>query len=455
MLIVTKFGGTSVGDADAIKRAASIITDLAKDSRVIVVVSAMAGVSDSLLDMVSGEKKDPAEIDSFIKSLGNKHLEAVDQSEIPDASNVTEKINKLLDNLRKDLEHLYSGSSETHEKYTILGYGEKLSATILTAVINARRPASCHFGDDNLIITDNYFRDASPIMPETEPAIRGTLIPVLENDVIPVITGYIGTTRDGRTTTLGRGSSDYIASVIGAVLDADEIQIWTDVDGVLTADPGIVPDARLLDRISYMEANELAYYGAKVLHPNTISPAVMKNIPIRIKNSTNPDSPGTLITDKVEVTPALPTAITSKKDVILIDVNSAAMVDAFGYLSRIFDVFRKFNVSVDMVSTTEISVSVTIDKFYSGKLEPVIEELGKIARVRVMKDKALICVIGEGLESAAGLTGRVFSAMGEMGVNIYCISMGALEMNVSFVVDLEVADDVIRTLHEMFFSKSD
>ena len=452
MITVVKLGGTSVGDSKGFRNAVSIITGVAETSNVVVVVSAMSGVSNKLSEIVETTDKSTADIENLISDLRSKHFEAIDSILTIKRESVKLLINGRLDELSDLLANYMSGNIEAHDKYRIMSFGEKLSAPILSGAVSEVRPSTFHYGDDGLIFTDGYFKNAECLTAETEAALRKRLIPELEAGIIPVLTGFIGSTLDGRTTTLGRGSSDYIASIVGASLGAEEIQIWTDVDGVLTADPRIVADARLLDRISYSEANEMAYFGSKVLHPKTIAPATQKKIPIRIKNSRNPESPGTLIIDRVERTKGIPTAITCKKDIILIDLHSTAMLAAYGYLASIFEVFRNFRVSVDMISTTEVSVSLTIDNLHEKVLEPVVEELAKFARVRAMKNKSLICVIGEGLKSAPGRTGRIFNCLGEHGININCVSMGALEMNVSFVVDSSVTDRAVQLLHHEFFS---
>jgi aspartate kinase len=453
MITIVKLGGTSVGDSQSIKNAVSIITGIARTSMVVVVVSAMAGVSNELSDMIESTSNGAAEIEQFISKLRARHSSVIDSTVLKENKTVKSVIENLLIELSELLLKLFSGTFETHVKYSIMSMGEKLSAPVLSAAINEVQPSSYHYGDDRLVFTDSYFKSANCLTIETEMALKARLLPEVENGIIPVLTGFIGCTVDGRTTTLGRGSSDYLASIVGAALNAAEIQIWTDVDGILTADPRVVEGASLIDKISYSEAYEIAYFGAKVLHPKTITPAVQKKIPIRIKNSRNPDSPGTLIISKVERTTGKPTAITCKKDIILIDLHSTAMVAAYGYLAGIFEVFKTFSISVDMISTTEVSVSLTIDNLHKGSLEPVLEELGKFARVRAMKNKALICVIGEGLKSSPGLTGRIFSCLGDNGININCISMGASEMNISFVVDNSETDRAIRILHEALFSE--
>lgn len=451
MVIIVKLGGTSVGSGKLIKSAAGTIAKISENNRIAVVVSAMSGVSDALVRAAESGFKSKRKIEEFIKELESKHLSACNAALDKSKDEVLKAVQVQLKRLKDALIGIHTAGLETHEKYWVIAFGEKLVAPILSAAISEMKPSTYHYGDSGLILTDNYFKSATALMQQTTAAVRNKLLPEMAAGTIPVITGFMGCTEDGRTTTLGRGSSDYIASILGVALDADEIQIWTDVDGMLTGDPCIVKNPALIKEISYNEAGEMAHFGAKVLHPKTIAPAVSREIPIRILNSRNPDGPGTLIVKSVERTPGKPTAITSKKGIVLIDLHSTAMLDAHGFLARIFDVFEQFGVSVDMVSTTEVSVSLTVDKIYEDRLEPVVEELGKIARIKVVKDKALVCVIGEGMKSAPGLIGQVFSCLGENGINVNCISMGALEMNLSFVIENSDADKAFTALHEFYF----
>ena len=452
-MLIVKLGGTSIKSGAHIKSAAESIAGMKNNNGIVVVVSAMAGVSDALVKAAESGFKSKRMIDEFIRELKDKHSKACETALTQSKSSVLGVINSQLKLLKDALVGIHTTGLETHEKYWVIAFGEKLSAPILSGAIADITPSTCHYGDDGLIITDNYFRNAKPLMQPTEVAARERLLPELEKGIIPVVTGFMGCTIDNRSTTLGRGSSDYIASILGSVLDAEEIQIWTDVDGMLTANPHIVKNPELIREISYNEAAEIAYFGAKVLHPKTISPAVLKNIPIRIINSAKPDSPGTLIVRSVERPIGNPTAITAKKDIVLIDLHSTVMLDAHGFLSGIFDVFKQFSVSVDMVSTTEVSVSLTIDRLHEDRLEPVVEELGKIARVKFVKEKALVCVIGEGMKSAPGLIGCIFACLGENKINVNCISMGASETNLSFVIENDDADNAIRLLHDRFFGE--
>jgi aspartate kinase len=449
MTTVLKFGGTSVGDGETIRELVSVVRKTAEDGSVAVVVSAMSGVSNSLLSAAdSAPSWGEAEINDFAGSLRRRHIEA---SEIAVAKNrdaLIEAIDKVIGDLRDTLPSLRSRTVTPESIAKIAAYGEKLSAPIVSAAIADWIPSEYHYGDDCLIITDDNFLNAEPLMTATRKAVRKKLIPQLEGNTIPVVTGFMGCNRSGQTTILGRGSSDHISAILGACLDAREVQIWTDVDGLLTADPKIVESAKLIKRISFNEASELAYFGAKVLHPKTVLPAMQKDIPIRILNLRNRQCPGTLIVNTIGEPEHVVTAITVKKGITLIEILSTKMLAAYGFLARIFGVFAKYKVSVDMLSTTEVSVSLTIDQGYEGEVESFIDDIRKIANVEVMRDKALVCVIGEGMKSVPGIAGRIFSCLGANGINVKCISQGALQINISFVVDSSEADRAVRLLHD-------
>ncbi|MCK5139508.1 MAG: aspartate kinase, partial [Thermodesulfovibrionia bacterium] len=267
-------------------------------------------------------------------------------------------------------------------------------------------------------------------------------------DHVPVVTGFIGKTTAGEITTLSRGGSDYTASIIGAATDSDEIQIWTDVDGIMSTDPKIVKDAKTIAKLSFDEASELAIFGAKVLHPKSIIPAMEKNIPVRVLNTYNPEGKGTIVTPKAEKTDKVMKAIACKKGISLVNVTSTRMLNAHGYLARVFDIFRDYQKSVDMISTSEVSISMTIND--SNGMDKIVKDLEGIAKVKTEDNKAIICVVGEGLKHTKGLAGKVFSTVGKAGVSIEMISQGASEINISFVVDEEDADKTINALHQEF-----
>ncbi len=452
MITVLKFGGTCVGNGANIKATAAVVRKAAERSRVAVVVSAMSGVSSSLLNAVESAPQNSRDaIRDFVEGLRKRHIEACEVATPDGAPAIIDLINCRLDGLTETLLEVHERGLSAGTKDMVAAIGEKLSAPIVSGAIAGSIPSEYYYGDDGLIITDDNFMHAEPLMELTGCAIRERLLPTLERGIVPVITGFMGCTRDGRTTILGRGSSDYISAILGACLDADEIQIWTDVDGLLSANPEVVDNPRLIERISFNEASEMAYFGAEVLHPKTLLPAMQKNIPIRTLNLMNPGSGGTLILKTIEKQDRIVTGVTAKRGITLVEIISTKMLEAYGFLSRIFEIFSKYGVSIDMVSTTEVSVSLTIDRGYEWKLDAVVEELQTFARVKVLKDRALVCVIGEGMKSVPGIAGRIFSCMGKNNINVECISQGALEINISFVIDNSEADRAVKLLHGEFF----
>jgi aspartate kinase len=273
------------------------------------------------------------------------------------------------------------------------------------------------------------------------------LQPLLQAGKMPILGGFIGAAKSGATTTLGRGGSDYTAALVGAALGAREIQIWTDVTGVLTSDPRVVPQARTIARLSYSEAAELAYFGARVLHPKTIQPAVELNIPVRICNSRAPEEPGTMVSSQTEISPKTVKAIAHKKGITVLQVSSARMLGAYGFLRALFRIFDHHRMVVDVVTTSEVSVSLSIDS--TGNLPELLAELEQLGSVEIEDRRAIICVVGEGLRSAPGIAAQVFSAIGD--VNISLISQGASKINLTFIVEQDRADEVVARLHAAFF----
>ncbi|MEI8255152.1 MAG: aspartate kinase, partial [Deltaproteobacteria bacterium] len=303
------------------------------------------------------------------------------------------------------------------------------------------------------MITDDNFGGAEPLK-SSEEAIRESLLRACEV-CVPVVTGFIGKTADGRVTTLGRGGSDYSAALLGAAIGAHEIEIWTDVDGVMSSDPRVVPAARTIPCLSFSEAAELAYFGAKVLHPKTILPAVQRAIPVRVLNTFKPDAPGTVITSSgAGIDPANPVrAIASKSGITVVQMVSSRMLLAHGFLARIFEAFARHKVVVDLVTTSEVSVSATVDR--EDGLADAIAELRGFAEVSVVRQRALVAVVGLGVGETVGVAGRVFSALGEAGIAVDMISQGASRVNLSMVVADDACDRAVRTLHERLFPLAD
>jgi aspartate kinase len=303
----------------------------------------------------------------------------------------------------------------------------------------------------DFIITDDRFTAATPDMPEIDIRAREVLKPLLAQHRLPVAQGFIGATRSGTTTTIGRGGSDYSAALIGAALDAEAIEIWTDVDGLMTADPRVVPAARRIRVISFAEASELSFFGAKVLHPSTVLPAVEKGIPVHIYNTRNPACEGTLIVAEPRASKNVIKSIAFKRGVTIVNVASTRMLLAYGFLRTIFDVFERHETSVDVVTTSEVSVSMTLDD--PDRLDAIKRDLGGIGEVTVEREKAIVCVVGDNLKFTPGVAARLFKSIESTNVNM--ISQGASEINVTFVIDDREVERVVRLLHDEFFAEAD
>jgi aspartate kinase len=352
-------------------------------------------------------------------------------SELEEYSNLVTRIATIREVTSETMDHVQS-------------FGERMSAKIVAAhLTSVGMEAEAHNAYDVGFISNDDYGNAEPLK-ETEAQLRGHLS---NKKAVPVITGFIAKNKAGKITTLGRGGSDYTAAIIGAAVKAEEIQIWTDVNGVMTTDPKIVKEAQTIPEISFEEASELAFFGAKVLHPKTIIPAIEKNIPVRVLNTYEPDHPGTVIVKKTKPTKEAVKAIACKKNNILMNIASLRMVNAYGFLAKIFEVFKKYNRSVDMIATSEVSVSLTVDD--DEDLDKIQEELKKIAEVLVEKGKSIICVVGDGMHHSHGVVARVFSAL--KNIRIEMISAGASEINISFIVDNKDADKAVQLLHKEYF----
>ncbi len=333
----------------------------------------------------------------------------------------------------------------------VLSFGEMLSSELLAELLKQRGLNAQHVDARRCIVTDDQYTCALPLMPETLFKAHDALTPLIEQGFVPVLGGFIASTQEGTTTTLGRGGSDYTAALIGAALTAGEIQIWTDVTGVLTADPRVVPEAQTVERLSYAEASELAYFGAKVLHPKTIQPAIEGSIPVRICNSHAPDQIGTLVGPQTETTTRTIKAIAHKGGVTTVQITSARMLGAYGFLRALFEVFERHRTVVDVVATSEVSVSLSLDD--DSALPVIVQELEQLGTVRVERSCAIVCVVGEGLRGTPGIAARVFSAIGD--INVTLISQGASSINFTFAVEEERAQEAVRRLHEEFFGRKE
>ena len=443
-----KFGGTSVEDAPAFANVAEIIRER-RASRPVVVVSAMSGMTDALLASVrQAWDKDAKAASLSLEHQFGRHNEVVSELLTTEAGPMT----ALVENVRREIGELLGSVAALPAlrlplQDAIVSSGERLSAALLAAVLGQAGVAAREVDARRCILTDENHCCATPLIKETFLKTREQLQPLIEESVIPVLGGFIGSTVGGETTTLGRGGSDYTAALVGAALSAREIQIWTDVSGVLTASPRVERNARTIPRLSYAEAAELAYFGAKVLHPKTIQPAVEGVIPIRICNSRAPESPGTLVGAESETAPQTVKAIAHKTGITTLQITSARMLGAYGFLRALFEIFDRHRTAVDVVTTSEVSVSLSLDD--AGALPSIVEELERLGSVRVEKDQAIICVVGEGLRSTPGIAARIFSTISD--INVSLISQGASRINLTFAIEEERVGEAVTRLHEAFF----
>ena len=455
-LVVMKFGGTSVEDAAAILRTAAIVEGRrVRGLQPIVVVSAMARVTDQLIAAAAAAGRDDrAEAVAIATRLRERHLTTVRDLVRDD------RLTPLVAHLEHDfdaLEDLLRGIAAVGEltprtNDLVLSFGERISSRMVAATFAQQGLGGAHVDARTCIITDSHYGKAVPQEAAIEARLLARVLPLLEAGSVPVLGGFIGANQDGGiTTTLGRGGSDYTAALIGGALHAGAIEIWTDVDGIMTTDPRICPDAHRVKTISFEEAAELAYFGAKVLHPATILPAVQKSIPVYVLNSRNAANEGTKITAIAASCTSPFKSIAAKKRLTIIDIVASRMLMAHGFLKAVFDVFDKYRCAIDMVSTSEVSISLTVDT--NEQLPAICAELGKIADVKYEGRKALVCFVGEDIRGHNGIAGRVFSAISH--VNVRMISQGASEINMSFMIDEDDVDEAVRSLHRAFFTDPD
>lgn len=446
---VMKFGGTSVGDVAAFERVFHVVSTQIS-IRPVVVVSAMTKVTDALLAAFELAKKgDFAEAFLSLEPHFERHAEVSRYFIPPGRPN---PFNGELDLARGELSDLLIRVTRRSLPLSILkdaivSYGEQLSSRLLAEVLKAKGIRARQVDSRRMIVTDDEYGAAQPIWDETEKLVKLELEPIIADGEVPVMGGFIAANRGGETTTLGRGGSDYSAAMTAAALRADQLQIWTDVTGVMTCDPRICGEARTIPVLSYEEAAELAYFGAKVLHPKTIKPAVDHAIPIRVCNTFEPDAVGTMVlADSAEV-PNKIKSIAHKNNITILRITSARMLGSYGFMSALFQVFERFRTVIDVISTSEVSVALTLDN--TAELEKIVTELKRLGDVEVDSGYAVICVVGEGLRASTGLASSVFSTIRD--VNVALISHGASSVNLTFVVKEGLASDVIRELHRSFF----
>jgi len=455
-LVVMKFGGTSVEDPAAIGRTAAIVAGrLALGKQPVVVVSAMARVTDQLLraaaSAAAGDRTGALAISSRLRSR-HRDTAAALIKDFANASTLQNLIDQKFDSLDEILRGLAAILELTPRiSDLIVSYGERISSRIVAAAFIERGIDAAHVDARNIVITDSLFQKAAPLNAIVDKRAQEHLLPLTSLGKVPVMGGFIASNEAGITTTLGRGGSDFTGALIGGALSAETIEIWTDVDGIMTTDPRVCPEALRVKVISFEEAAELAYFGAKVLHPATILPAVKKNIPVQVLNSRNPSCEGTRITSLAPHCKSPFKSIAVKKKLSIIDVVASRMLMTHGYLSEIFSIFDKHQCAVDMVSTSEVSVSLTVDS--NEKLPSIAADLSKLADVKYEGRKALVCMVGEDIRGKSGMAAQVFTAVRH--INVRMISQGASEINMSFMIDEDDADEAVRSLHAAFFKDPD
>lgn len=472
-LITMKFGGTSVGSVEAIERVAEIVrrtqtNDLhptagINERQTVVVVSAMSGVTNDLIAaaQAAAQGNAPA-VNRTVEALRQKHLDTL-AALVPDAGARFE-VEGEIDGL---LTHVHSlcraiavlGELTPRGLDVVSGLGERLSVRIVAAAMRARGIPAEAIEASELIITDDRFGAANPLMSKTRERTRARVLPLLERGIVPVITGFIGATEEGALTTLGRGGSDYSGTIIGACLDSDEIWIWSDVDGVMTADPRIVPEARTIAALSYDEAAEFSYFGAKVIHPKTILPAVERKIPLRILNSFNPEHPGTAIVDAPPPNGHAVKGITAIRQVSLITVEGRGMMGIPGIAARVFSTVADQQINVLMISqsSSEQSICFVVPNNASARAQRALKAAFEydmlrhnVEQISSQDDIAVLAVVGEGMKTRVGIAARFFGALAEHGINILSIAQGSSEHNISVVIDAAQTDLAVRAVHAAF-----
>jgi aspartate kinase len=446
--VVLKFGGTSVGDAEAIGRLVRHVSAAHAGASAVVVVSALSGVTDRLFNLAAAAAAtDEKIVLAGVAELQQRH-EQVAREVVPDADALCEVLASEATELRNLLHAIGTLKDPSpRARDAVAAFGELLSSRIVEAACLAAGLPAVWVDARRVLMTNETFGSALPLTTETSAAVNEHLAPLVGARQVPIIGGYVGATTTGVTTTLGRGGSDYSAAILGAALDASEIQIWTDVDGMMTADPRVVKSTHVVPRLSFEEASELAYFGAKVLHPSTILPAVAKNIPVKILNSRKFDGGGTLITGSSPVDEPL-AALACKRHITVVDITSTRMLMAHGFLRRLFEVFERGKTSVDVVSTSEVSVSVTVDD--RRRLPKIIEQLSEFSQVDVEHGMAIVCVVGEGLQTDPSLVGQVLQAAGDVAIRM--VSQAASSRNVTFVIREQDLPQALGRLHTTFFA---
>jgi len=461
-LVVMKFGGTSVGNARRMQEVAEIVSHSDFEQRV-VVVSAMSGITDLLLSAAhAAADKKHHDFMAAQQAIQTAHHTAIEELALPadQAKHLTAAVNELLEELAHVLESIYAlGELSNRAQDLIVSFGERLNIHLVAAALAQKSTPARPVETTKLIVTSNEFGNAQPQLDKSTPKATRVLGKLLDEGIVPVVTGFIGATTDGITTTLGRGGSDYSATILGYCLSAKEVWIWTDVSGVMTADPRLIPHAHTLPILSYEEAAELSYFGAKVLHPLTMVPAALKNIPIIIKNTFQPDDPGTKISKQAQRTKDGGKAITTMKNLSLITVQGKGMTGVPGVAAKVFGTIAAANINVLFISqaSSEYNISLVVRHDDGTEAMRILQqtfgtELAKnnIETVKLENNLAIVAVVGEGMKGHPGVAGKTFASLGEEGINIIAIAQGSSERNISLVIAQEDIPVAVRAVHDAF-----
>jgi bifunctional aspartokinase / homoserine dehydrogenase 1 len=462
-MLTMKFGGTSVGDAPRLQEVVSIVKTFLPEQPV-VVASAMSGVTNILLESAQfAVERNTEAVLRNVQTLRDKHLN-IAHTFIKDDGRRARLI-KEQQALIDELANLYHGVALLKELSprsldAIASFGEILSCTQLAAIFEESGIPSVMVDARTVIRTDSRFGEAAVDFSISNQLIYNKLVPMVEKNIVPVVTGFIAGTEDGLTTTLGRSGSDYTGSIIGAAVDSREIWIWTDVDGVMSADPRSIKRAAVLDEISYREAAEMSYFGAKVIHPKTMVPAIEKNIPIRIKNTFNPGAPGTLISKTTQSTASVVKTVTSIDNLSIISIEGNGMVGVPGISARIFSALARRRVNVMMISqaSSEHNVCVVVPKTDCDRaVKELRDEFSIDIAKKIIDDIAyrepmsIVAVVGEGMRGTRGIAGKTFDAVAQAQVNIIAIAQGSSELNISFLVEQKEAAAAVQAVHDAFY----
>jgi aspartate kinase len=450
-MIVMKFGGTSVEDAAAIARVAGIVKQRAKQKPA-VVVSALGGFTDALVGMAKAAAE--GDLPSALKlwrAGRQRHLAVLSKLVSGENTETAEQqVQELFGGLQDVLRGIAAlGELSPRTQDNVLSFGETLSSIMVAAAFKAAGLDAVHIDARQCIVTDASHTKAVPLFESTNARLRSTLKEPLAKNRIPVLGGFIAATEDGTPSTLGRGGSDFSAAIVGAALGARRIEIWTDVEGMLTTDPRICKTARRIEVIGFEEASELAYFGAKVLHPATLIPAVESNIPVYVLNSRNPESQGTCIQARAPHSATTFRAIALKKGTKILNIKAPRLLIAHGFLRSLFEVFEKHSLSPDLVNTSEVSVSVAIEG--ARDLKSVVNDLKSLGAVEVENGKAIVCLVGDNIRGRVGICADVFQVVAKANINVHMVSQGASEINISFVIEESDAVRAVQALHAHFF----